>query len=116
MQLLSYMIIASPFLDYATLLSSLHHASVVNMDVHSLSCVLPNFEGFSLRQDFLDKVKSLWPHRLLEWNMHLTADVTTDDDYKVWVVMQASEPPGLFKYKRTQVLMNESQKKKQRRH
>ena len=49
-------------------------------------------------------------------NMHLTADVTTDDDYKAWVVMQASEPPGLSKYKRTQVLMDESYKKKQKRH
>ena len=44
--------------------------------------------------------------------MHLT----TDDNYKAWVVMQASELPGLSKYKRTQILMNESQKKKQRRH
>ena len=78
--------------------------------------VLPNFEGFPIRQDFLDKVKSLWPRRLLERNMHLTADVTTDDDYKAWVVMQTSEPPGLSKYKRTQVLMDESQKKKQRHH
>ena len=48
--------------------------------------------------------------------MHLTADVTTDNNYKAWVVMQASGPPGLSKYKRTQVLINESQKKKQRRH
>ena len=78
--------------------------------------VLPNFEGFPIRQDFFDKVKSLWSRRLLERNMHLTADVTTDDDYKAWVVMQASEPPGLSKYKRTQVLMDESQKKKQKRH
>ena len=78
--------------------------------------VLPNFKGFPIRQEFLDKVKTLWPHRLLERNMHLTADVTTDDDYKAWVVMQASEPPGLSKYKRTQVLMDESQKKKQKRH
>ena len=74
--------------------------------------ILPNFEGFSISPDFLDKVKSLWPHRLLERNMHLTTDVTTDDNYKAWVVMQTSEPPGLSKYKRTQVLMNESQKKK----
>ena len=44
--------------------------------------------------------------------MHLTANVTTDENYKARVVMQASEPPGLSKYKRTQVLMNESQKKK----
>ena len=78
--------------------------------------VLPNFEGFPISQDFLDKVKTLWPRRLLERNMHLTADVTTDNNYKAWVVMQASEPPGLSKYKRTQVLMNESQKKKQKRH
>ena len=48
--------------------------------------------------------------------MHLTADITTDDNYKAWVVMQALEPPGLSKYKRTQVLMDESQKKKQKRH
>ena len=74
--------------------------------------VLPNFEGFSLRQDFLDKVKILWPRRSLEQNMHLTADMTTDDNYKAWVAMQASEPPGLSKYKRTQMLLNESQKKK----
>ena len=46
--------------------------------------------------------------------MHLTVDVTTNDNYKAWVIMQASEPPGLSKYKRTQVLMNESQKKKQK--
>ena len=78
--------------------------------------VLSNFKGFPLRQDFLDKVKTLWPRRLLERNMHLTADVTTDDDYKTWVLMQASKPPGLSKYKRTQVLMSESQKKKQRHH
>ena len=78
--------------------------------------VLSKFEGFPIRQDFLDKVKSLWPHRLLERNMHLTADVTTDDNYKAWVIMQASEPPALSKYKRTQVLMNESQKKKQKCH
>ena len=49
--------------------------------------VLPHFEGFPLRQDFLDKVKTLWPRRSLERNMHLTADVTTDDNYKAWVVM-----------------------------
>ena len=76
--------------------------------------VLPNFEGFPLRQDFLDKVKTLWPRRLLERNMHLTADITTDDNYKTWVAIQASEPPGLSKYKRTQMLLNESQKKKQK--
>ena len=46
--------------------------------------------------------------------MHLTADVTTHDNYKAWVAMQASEPPGLSKYKRTQLLLNESQKKKQK--
>ena len=44
--------------------------------------VLPNFEGFPLRQDFLDKVKTLWPHRLLERNMCLTVNVTIDDNYK----------------------------------
>ena len=76
--------------------------------------VLPNFEGFPLRQDFLDKVKTLWPRRSLEWNMHLIADVTTDENYKTWVAMQASEPPGFSKYKRTQLLLNESQKKKQK--
>ena len=76
--------------------------------------VLPNFEGFPLRQDFLDKVKTLWHRRSLEQNMHLTTDVTTDDNYKTWVAMQASEPPGLSKYKRTQMLLNESQKKKQK--
>ena len=27
--------------------------------------ILPNFEGFPLRQDFLDKVKTLWPRRSL---------------------------------------------------
>ena len=46
--------------------------------------------------------------------MHLTADVTTDDNYKAWVVMQASKPSGSSKYKRTQMLLNESQKKKQK--
>ena len=44
--------------------------------------------------------------------MYLTADVTTDDNYKAWVAMQASEPLGFSKYKRTQMLLNESQKKK----
>ena len=48
--------------------------------------------------------------------MHLTTDVTTDDDYKAWVIIKASEPPGLSKYKRTQVLLDESQKKKQKCH
>ena len=48
--------------------------------------------------------------------MHLTADVTTNDIYKAWFVMQASERPGLSKYKRTQVLINESKKKKQKCH
>ena len=76
--------------------------------------VLPNFEDFSLRQDFLDKVKTLWPRRSLERNMHLTIYVTTDDNYKAWVAMQASEPPRLSKYKRTQMLLNKSQKKKQK--
>ena len=74
--------------------------------------VLPNFEGFPLRQDFLDKVKTLWPHRSLERNMHLTANVTIDDSYKAWVAIQTSEPPRLSKYKMTQMLLNESQKKK----
>ena len=49
--------------------------------------VLSHFEGFPLRQDFLDKVKTLWPCRSLERNMHLTADVTTDDNYKAWVAI-----------------------------
>ena len=70
--------------------------------------VLPHFKGFFLRQGFLDKVKTLWPRRSLEWNMHLIADVTTDDNYKAWVAMQASEPLGSSKYKRTQMLLNES--------
>ena len=76
--------------------------------------VLPNFEGFPLRQDFLDKVKTLWPRRSLERNMHVTVDITTDDNYKAWVTMQVSELPGFSKYQRTQVLFNESQKKKQK--
>ena len=59
--------------------------------------VLPHFEGFPLKQDFLNNVKSLWPRRLLERNMHLTANVITNDNYKAWVVMQASEPPRLSK-------------------
>ena len=75
--------------------------------------VLPHFEGFSLRQDFLDKVKTLWPCRSLEQTMHLTADVTTDENYKALGAMQASELPDFSKYKRTQMLLNESQKKKQ---
>ena len=76
--------------------------------------ILPNFEGFPLKQDFLDKVKTLWPRRSLERNIHLTADITTDNNYKIWVVMQTSEPSGFSKYKRTQMLLNESQKKKQK--
>ena len=76
--------------------------------------VLPNFKGFPLRQDFLDKVKTLWPRRSLQRNMHLIADITTNDNYRTWVVIQASEPPGFSKYKRTQMLLNESQKKKQK--
>ena len=76
--------------------------------------ILPHFEGFPLRQDFLDKVKTLWPRRSLERNIHLTTDVTTDDNYKAWVAMQASEPSGSSKYKRTQMLLNDSQKKKQK--
>ena len=74
--------------------------------------VPPNFEGFPLKQDFLDKMKTLWPRRSLERNIHLTADVTTDDNYKAWVTIQASELLGFSKYKRTQMLLNESQKKK----
>ena len=46
--------------------------------------------------------------------MHLTDDVTTDDNYKAWVAIQALEPLGSSKYKRTQMLLNESQKKKQK--
>ena len=42
--------------------------------------------------------------------MHLT----TDDNYKAQVAMQILEPPGFSKYKKTQVLLNESQKKKQK--
>ena len=99
------MITASPFLDYTILPSRLYHQYG---RLQFIVTVLPNFEGFPLRHDFLDKVKSLWPHRSLERNMHLTAD----DNYKAWVAMQASEPPGLSKYKRTQMLLNESQKKK----
>ena len=44
--------------------------------------------------------------------MYLTMDVTTDDNYKAWVAMQALEPLGLSKYKMNQMLLNESQKKK----
>ena len=46
--------------------------------------------------------------------MHLTANVTIDDNYKTWVAIQASKPPAFSKYKRTQMLLNESQKKKQK--
>ena len=46
--------------------------------------------------------------------MHLTTNITTDDNYNAWVAIQASEPPGLSKYKRTQMLLNGSQKKKQK--
>ena len=40
--------------------------------------------------------------------MHLTTDATTDDNYKAWVTMQASKATGFSKYKRTQILLNES--------
>ena len=53
--------------------------------------ILPHYEGFSIKQDFLDKVKTLWPHRSLEQNIHITADVTTDENYNAWVAMQALE-------------------------
>ena len=43
----------------------------------------------------------------------MIVDITTDDNYKAWVAMKVSEPQGFSKYKRTQVLLNESQKKKQ---
>ena len=76
--------------------------------------ILSDFEGFPLRQDFLDKVKTLWPRRLLERNMYWIADVRTDDNYKAWVAMQVIEPPGLARNKRAQVLQDESQKKKQK--
>ena len=46
--------------------------------------------------------------------MHLTADITTDGNHKALVAMQASKLPEFSKYKRTQVLLNESQKKKQK--
>ena len=46
--------------------------------------------------------------------MYLTVYITTNDNYKAWVAMQTSEPLRFSKYKRTQVLMNESQKKKQK--
>ena len=87
---LIYMITISPFLDYTIPPSLYLLASAVSMDILSS---LPHFEGFPLRQDFLDKVKTLWPRRSLERNMHLTVDITTDDNYKVWIAMQASEPP-----------------------
>ena len=47
--------------------------------------------------------------------MQLTIDVTTDENYKAQVAIQASKPPEFSKYKRTQMLLNESQKKKQKR-
>ena len=46
--------------------------------------------------------------------MHLTANITTDENWKAWVVMQVPEPSGFSKYKRNQILLNESQKKKQK--
>ena len=110
--------------DHCVPIPGLHYSTFISLSQlcrqyrrsQYIVIVLSNFEGFPIRQDFLDKVKTLWPRRLLERNMHLTADVTTDDNYKAWVVMQASKPPGLSKYKRTQVLMDESQKKKQIHH
>ena len=96
-----------PGLYYSTFISPSHLCRQYGRPQFIVT-VLPNFEGFPLRQDFLNKVKTLWPRRSLERNMHLTADVTTDDNYKACDVMQASEPPGLSKYKRTQVLLNES--------
>ena len=46
--------------------------------------------------------------------MHLTTDVTTDENYNAWVAMQALDSSGSSKYKRIQMLLNESQKKKQK--
>ena len=108
--------------DHCVPIPGLHYSTFISPSClyrqyrrpQSIMTVLLNFKGFSLRQDFLDTVKTLWPHRLLERNMHLTTDITTDDNYKAWVAMQALEPPGFFKYKRTQILLNKSQNKKQR--
>ena len=46
--------------------------------------------------------------------MHLIADITTNDNYKAWVSIQASAPLGFSKYKRTQMLLNEYERKKQK--
>ena len=108
--------------DHCVPIPGLHHSTSITPSrlcrqyghPQFIVTVLPNFEGFPLRQDFLDKVKILWPRRSLNRNMHLTADVTTDDNYKAQVAMQDLELPELSKYKRTQMLLNESQKKKQK--
>ena len=76
--------------------------------------ILHNFEGFPLRHDFLEKVKTLWPRRTLEWNLNPNADVTIDYNYKTWVTIQVIEPPRLARSKRAPILQDESQKKKQR--
>ena len=81
--------------DHCVPILRLHHSTFISPSRlcrqygHSqfIVAVLSNFEGFPIRQDFLDTVKTLWPSRLLEKNMHLTIDVTTDDNYKAWVVM-----------------------------
>ena len=76
--------------DHCFLIPGLHYSTFITPFCLCRQCgcpqfivtVLPHFEGFSLRQDFLDKVKTLWPRRLLERNMHLTTDVTTNNNYK----------------------------------
>ena len=46
--------------------------------------------------------------------LNLTTDITIYDNYKTWIVMQISEPPGFARDKRAQTLQDKSQKKKQR--
>ena len=76
--------------DHCIPIPGLHHSTFISPSQlyrqyghpQFIMTILSDFEGFPLRQDFLDKVKTLWPHRSLERNMHLTTDVTTDENYK----------------------------------
>ena len=57
-------------------------------------------------------MESLWPQKTHEWNMNPDVDLITDDNYKNWVVLQTAELLKFTRYKRVQVLYNESGMKK----
>ena len=81
---------------HCVLVAGLHFATFYNLarlcrqygQKQLIPELVHKFETRPLTQNFLDNLATTWPRRTIQRNIDYHGDSSTDDHYKVWILLQ----------------------------